>query len=805
MSVTICTAEEGEAAGGAAIFVCCGKKESMKSRKLKKMMSFILASALTLSLAACGDSQGNNGEQGNNVGNGAERKEFVYVPEFLEIQDENVSYYNMRYVGDSLYYESYSFDEATGTSSESIVKYSLTDKSSSAIPIQLGENVNLGEYVVLSDGSIYAVCSDYSGEPGPEGYTEPKRMLCKFGADGTEMFSKDLAEAMSQDMENTYIQYIAADGENRLYLAVDSKILLLDAEGNYQGAVDTGENWINSLGCGKDGRVYYSYYDNSSENISYALAAVDFDKRAVGETYKGFVSGNGNGLYAGREHDFLVGNSSSVYYYDIESQKSEKLFDWLDSDINGNGATCMGELEDGRILAVINDWETNENGIALLTKTNASEVAPRETIVIGAMYSGSDLQSAAVKFNKSNDKYRISIRTYMDTTSYSETAYNDAITRMNNDITSNNCPDIIDLRNVNIQRLAAKGLFEDLNPYLESSSLNKDDFVENIIEAYTYDGVLVSIPASFQLQTVVGSVSELGDKKGWTIDEMIAYADEHPDAQLFDYSDKDNILSLCMMFNESSFIDWGTGECSFDTPEFKSLLAFVNRFPDEFQYEDGGASTPTRIQNREILLDRAYIYDFEEIQLYMEMFGGDVACIGYPTTDGSSGTGIMADQAYAITSKSGLKDGAWQFIESILTPKEEDENENTRRGMQWWGFPNNKKSLSAMAEAAVEVEYLTDENGELVKDDNGDPIPIGGTHGVGYEDGWSYDYRIPTQEEVDIVMDLIGNARAVGGSSDEILNIISEEAAPYFHGQKSVDEAAAIIQSRINIYVSENS
>lgn len=75
-------------------------------------MSFVLASAMTLSLAACGDTQGNNGEQGNNVGNGTEVKEFVYVPEFLEIQEENVSYYNMKYVGDSLYYESYSFHPA---------------------------------------------------------------------------------------------------------------------------------------------------------------------------------------------------------------------------------------------------------------------------------------------------------------------------------------------------------------------------------------------------------------------------------------------------------------------------------------------------------------------------------------------------------------------------------------------------------------------------------------------------------------------------------------------------------------------
>ncbi len=39
---------------------------------------------------------------------------------------------------------------------------------------------------------------------------------------------------------------------------------------------------------------------------------------------------------------------------------------------------------------------------------------------------------------------------------------------------------------------------------------------------------------------------------------------------------------------------------------------------------------------------------------------------------------------------------------------------------------------------------------------------------------------------------------------DEVLNIINEEAAPFYKGQKSVDEVASVIQSRIKIYVGEN-
>ena len=39
---------------------------------------------------------------------------------------------------------------------------------------------------------------------------------------------------------------------------------------------------------------------------------------------------------------------------------------------------------------------------------------------------------------------------------------------------------------------------------------------------------------------------------------------------------------------------------------------------------------------------------------------------------------------------------------------------------------------------------------------------------------------------------------------DEVLNIINEEAEPFYKGQKSVDEVASVIQSRIKIYVGEN-
>lgn len=97
------------------------------------------------------------------------------------------------------------------------------------------------------------------------------------------------------------------------------------------------------------------------------------------------------------------------------------------------------------------------------------------------------------------------------------------------------------------------------------------------------------------------------------------------------------------------------------------------------------------------------------------------------------------------------------------------------------------------------AERWTDENGEPV-------VSVGGAvGGFAYADGWSYDYRRPTREEVDLVMDLIQIAKPPSyARGDEVLKIIREEAEAFYRGQKTVDEVASIIQNRAKIFVGEN-
>ncbi len=771
---------------------------SVKRQKLKsRLLGLVFAGCMGI-LAACGES-----ERVDPV------KEWVYVPEFISVGEEYASLNNsseMQYRGDGLYYISHEWDDETGAAKMSMCKYSLTDKTVTKVPLDWGSegksNRSLNNTVFMEDGSMYATSSTHTYDEATQTSTSSQGLV-KFGPDGKLVFFQDVTEKLkgASQSDYVYINAFAVDGKGRIYMAADTNIWLFESDGTYKGSLTVGsgmDSYLRAMGTGMDGKVYAVNYSYSTDGSSTELVEIDFDNAKTGASYKDFPRGNEETLTPSAEDAFIVNDGNSVCEYSLATQSKTELFDWLDSDINGEYVGSMGVLEDGRILALINDWSNQENsGIAILTKTKGSEVAQKETILIGVMGRGSELKEAAVKFNRGSDKYRISIKEYMDYDNYSDTSYQDAITRLNNDLTSkSSCPDILDLSGLNIKQLASKGLLEDLGEYLDkSSALKREDFLENILNAFTYDGVLTCIPTGFELSTLVGKSSDVGEEPGWTLEELIAYAQKHPGAELLDHSSKSTIMYYLMAYNEDSFIDWTKGECKFDTDEFKSLLTFANSFPGDEEVEYSEVSTPVRIQRGEVLLQAAYIYDFREIQMYYEIFGGDITCKGFPSADGSSGTALSAYGMYAITTKASHKEGAWEFLEGFL------QEENDRYS---FGFPTKKAKLDEMVQEAVTVQYYKDENGQLVMDENGNPIEIGVGGSIGYGD-WSYEYRRPTQEEVDLVLKLMDTAKPITSSNTEILNIINEEAAAFFAGQKSVDEVAKIIQSRVKVYVDTNS
>ena len=171
------------------------------------------------------------------------------------------------------------------------------------------------------------------------------------------------------------------------------------------------------------------------------------------------------------------------------------------------------------------------------------------------------------------------------------------------------------------------------------------------------------------------------------------------------------------------------------------------------------------------------------IEIEKGKFGEEVTFIGYPVSSGN-GSVINANSSYAITAKAKNPDGAWEFLKYFLS----DDYQNNASN-----FPVKLSAYDALKEQAKEKPFYTDENGNKVEYEN--------TYWIGES---SVDIGVNTDADNEKLMNLITSASTTYQYDTDLMKIITEEAAAYFSGQKSLDETADIIQNRASIYISEN-
>lgn len=475
------------------------------------------------------------------------------------------------------------------------------------------------------------------------------------------------------------------------------------------------------------------------------------------------------------QYDFLLYDEKAVYGFDITDQKrnlqsaGEELFTWMDSDINGYCVTNLYLSEDGRLCVTVADWGNEDTAVVMLERTKADQAPQREELLLATVDGESNLAAMAVMFNRGNSRYHLTVKDY------------ESLTDLYNAVLAEEPIDLVDLSGVNVQKLTAQGFFEDLAPCLDQSEiLDRSDFVDGIMDVYTFDNKLVGIPASFTLRTVMGNGARQEMQRGLTLEELLSEADSHPGALAFDGLTKEEMMRYLMMLNEDTFIDWETGTCHFDSEVFQAVLEYVNQFPDSMENSMEEASLPAKVRNGEVLFAIAELNEFRAVQEYEGMFGGTAACVGFPTPNGQGGHLLFTGDAYGIAAASEHKEGAWRFIEGFLTQEKSD---------SYYGnfftasFPTLKEVLNEKVEEAMErdSQYESDRFPEVI-----------------YQDGSTFQFHALTRDDVDVMLELVPDAKPYFDvEGDEILQIISEEAPGYYSGQKEAGDVAALIQNRV--------
>lgn len=410
------------------------------------------------------------------------------------------------------------------------------------------------------------------------------------------------------------------------------------------------------------------------------------------------------------------------------------------------------------------------------------------------MWLNYDLKRSITNFNKESDKYQIEVTSYEDQDSNG--SYDEKIKRLNNDLVAGKIPDILLVdSNIPFESYVSKGLIADLNGFFEKDeTIKREDYLENVLEAFSMDGKLYRIAPSFNIQTLAAKKSIVGDKTSWTVDEFLEVAKNNPDAKMFgDEMTNSNFLNQMIMMNIGSYINYETGECHFDSDSFKKLLEYAkDNFPTEINYDEL-YSDDNYWQEREMayregkaILRSEYIYNLRTLK-YDEVgyMGEETTFIGVPSDNGCGST-IYPNTTLAVMAKSKNPDGAWEFIKTLLSDEAQSSNMNS-------GLPLKLSAYDKLKEKAKEKPYWENEKGE--KEYYDDNVWVGEQQFV---------CEPNTDEDNEKIMNFIKSVTNVRSYDSDLLKIIDEETQAYFSGQKSVDEITDLIQNRVSTYVNEN-
>ena len=617
--------------------------------------------------------------------------------------------------------------------------------------------------------------------------------------DGTVLTSAKIA----LPDENGYVSAynIITDEDNNAVVTGDSGVYVIALDGSVVSTIsDDNGAYVDSLVKLSDGTVAATVWGNSGIE----LRMVDLKSKTFGDTLT-LPTGAYSLVSGGGDYDVYYTSGVNFYGYKLDTKENVKLFNWINCDINSDNASGVKVCDDGSIITAISEYnstdETYNVTLATVSLVPYDSVPHKEELTLATQYLSWDARSQIIAFNRKNDNYRIVVKDYSEFNT--EDDYSAGQTKLTTELLAGNVPDIIDLNGMPYSQLASKGLLADLYPLMDADSeLDRSDFFTNVLEALEVNGGLYSTVSGFSLITAVGASSVVGDKPGWTYEEFNAALASMPEGcEAFDvYTTRDNVLRICLSLDMKDFVDWGTGECNFNSEEFTDLLAFAAQFKESFDFDTYEYApeddTKARIAEGRQMLLMSSIGSLDGVFYNDYYFGGDSTYIGYPTADGSCGNLISIDSGYAISAKCEHQDVAWQFLRQFFTEKYQSDESNV------YSIPVNLNAYNARVKKAMTPEYEKDANGNYKLDDDGNRIPVARVS-FGTADGVN-DFYALTQAQADKLYEAITSTTALYDfSSDSIFDIVKEQSQAYFAGQKTAEEVAKLVQSKANIYVNE--
>jgi ABC-type glycerol-3-phosphate transport system substrate-binding protein len=552
--------------------------------------------------------------------------------------------------------------------------------------------------------------------------------------------------------------------------------------------IETSSLYITDFDVDENGVAFFTVNLESAWAIDLTSGELVIDNEPVSDSNENTAEGY-------NKYDYYTYDTTSIYGY--KDGAETLVADLTASGVNLSAITKLIPVSDTQFL--LTGYKADAIGIEklyMLTKVDPKDVPDRTIITVAAIEEPPFLAGYLAEFAAAHPEFQVEFKLYAKDES---TSFEDALDAMSNDIIAGNVPDVLVIApEMPYASYAMKGIFADLYPLIDGDAeVSRDDYYQPFLRALETDGKLYSIAPAFQIYTLVGKTSVFGEAEGQSFAELGTAAAAIDGASLFGAKlDRNYFVDGVFKRAARRFIDDEKGVCSFDSPEFISLLEYAKSLPESsndaapfmgsawFPDETGDYKANRTLIQLKGIIDFRDIVSIEQID-----YGEPITFLGFPNASGGSGITAKTQLETAITAKAKNTHGAWEFV----------------KGLQSYG-DTFIKSIGYPPLASFPI--LRSELEIAAKNATIPPFQYDGSTGerVPRQNWLGADLSIqPNNTEADNakMYALFESIDSIDRTVPAIENIIAEEIAAYFSGQRTAAETAEVIQNRATTYLEE--
>ncbi|MBR3239739.1 MAG: hypothetical protein IKH34_07940 [Oscillospiraceae bacterium] len=484
---------------------------------------------------------------------------------------------------------------------------------------------------------------------------------------------------------------------------------------------------------------------------------------------------NASHVYSSNDGHFLYDKQNRLIEVNPATGNETERFDWMDVALSYSSMGSPFGLENskGELFYI------TSNG---LVKVSPAMVPVKKVLTLACFgdtgaesyeyfqqagappYSMSlKLRDSIIRFNNSDPEYRIEIQPLL----YNNESERD---RLLIELATSEDIDILDTSFLPDGALDA-GLLADMLPMIDADeTISREDFIPSLLQAMMKHGGLYEYTDKFTLVTLLARPEMFPGRESWTVNQIEELIAQHPEyAPLWQSMNREMIVTVVSWAATAEFIDWENACCSFDSRAFQDWLRLLKELLDD--------KSP---QDEEKLM--AFCYDFASDAGFSSRypFQSDYAVAGFPSTEGTgsfllklgssageSRSTVGQNTRIGIMASSKHQEGAWRFVRTLMMSESEEDQSIS------FGIPASRERFERVIDSSLS------NNGEF------------------------QGLAMFNADDAQRLREQVYGATKLIHTDKQILLVMQSEINAFLDGQKSAEEAAKQIQSRLSLYLAE--